>query len=609
MQSFFEELKQRKVFRVAAAYCVVAWVLVQVADTVFPILELPAWTVRLVTILLILCFPVALILAWAFELTPDGIKRDQDASLERSGAQKRRPQAALLGLGIASAAAALFATHTLVRNGEEPAQDPVIVDPSVAVLPFVNMSADPEQDYFSHGIAEELLNHLARIDDLRVAGRTSSFAFSGSGENLREIGEALDVSHILEGSVRKAGNRVRISVKLINAPDGFELWSNAYDRQLEDVFAIQEEIARSVANALSVTLGVNSEVFGAGGTTDFEAFDAYLAGLALENRFGTDNILGAIGHFERAVDFDPDYAEAWGELAFTYGLAAILIGERSDEWETRARAALDRTRQIAPDSVAAFLGEAQLHERNREWRLAEAAFLNAIQRAPRNYNANIGYGSFLGTVGRSQEAIDYLRRASRAEPLFLAPVAILGDMHQYGGNLSEAAILYERGSELIGNRSSILISRMVTAMIEEDRATLTEILEQGTSRDDVSPDVLALRQRMLEMLDSPLDARTALHRFANDPDFLADNPFARQSLAIWASYHADDELALEIWRNLLQSSKFTPYAFWSPVHGDMRRLPRFTELIAELGLISYWQGGAAPSDYCRVADSGGVECQ
>jgi TolB-like protein len=250
MAGFFEELKRRNVFRVAIAYIVVAWLVLQVADVVLPTFQTPDWVMPAFTFLLALGFPVALTFAWAYEMTPEGIKREKEVDRSQSITRNTGRKLDFIIIGVLVVAIAFLAYDEFVI---EPAQEEArttanseasevietdIPEMSVAVLPFVNMSADPDQEYFSDGISEELLNQLVKIRGLQVAGRTSSFAFKGRNEDLRSIADQLNVAHILEGSVRKAGDRVRITAQLVKASDGYHLWSETYDRDLSDIFAI-----------------------------------------------------------------------------------------------------------------------------------------------------------------------------------------------------------------------------------------------------------------------------------------------------------------------------------------------------------------------------------
>lgn len=296
LHPLFSELRRRKVFRVATVYAIAAWALLEMADVLAPALHLPAWTITFVAFVAFLGFPVALIVAWAFEVTPEGVRRTQ--TVEGKGEWKGKP-----GYVVPGALLALIGVGAYAYVGPSPRQG-MNPDPSpdssphgsIAVLPFVNMSADPEQDYFSDGLTEELLNALAQIPDLRVAARTSSFAFKNVGAPVDSIGRVLRVAHVLEGSVRKAGDRVRITAQLIRSESGYHLWSETYDRDLSDIFAVQEEIARAIVGALEFELGSGDRVPVAA-TPSLEAYDTYLRSLALDytNREENETAVGLLG--------------------------------------------------------------------------------------------------------------------------------------------------------------------------------------------------------------------------------------------------------------------------------------------------------------------------
>src|SRR5437870_2103402 len=252
--SFFAELKRRNVYKVAVAYAVVAWLLIQIATQVFPFFEIPNWAVRLVVLLLIFGFPVALVLSWAFELTPEGIKRESEVAA--AGSIKKQTGQKIIGLTIVAATvAAGLMVFQFVRSKSADVSDFVALSPKgVAVLPLINTSGDPSNEYFSDGLSEELIAVLTKIPDLKVIGRSSSLLFKGKSGDSGAIGQKLGVAHLIEGSVRKQGERVRIVAELISAADGRSLWTETYDRELKDVFAVQAEIAKSVAEQMKVKL-------------------------------------------------------------------------------------------------------------------------------------------------------------------------------------------------------------------------------------------------------------------------------------------------------------------------------------------------------------------
>ena len=318
--SFIEELRRRNVFRVAVAYLVSAWVALQLADIVLESIEAPNWVIQAFMLAIGLGFVPALVFAWAFELTPEGIKKEKDVDRNKSITQEtgqRMNRGIIVALTIA---VALLLFDRFVPMGspkpEEGATQEVAAATtpakSIAVLPFVNMSSDTEQEYFSDGISEEILNSLARVKELKVAGRTSSFAFKGQNQDLRQIGETLGVEHILEGSVRKSGAKVRITAQLIQVEDGFHLWSDTYDRELTDVFAIQDEIATAILGQLKAHLlddGTQEEV--AAIRTDSEAFDLYLLARQRMYERMQKPLESASDLLDRVIEIDPNYAPWW----------------------------------------------------------------------------------------------------------------------------------------------------------------------------------------------------------------------------------------------------------------------------------------------------------
>jgi adenylate cyclase len=329
--SIFSELRRRNVFRVAAAYAVVAWALTEVSDTVFPRLGLPDWTVTFVIVLLMLGFPMALFLSWAYELTPDGVRRTEDASpAEAVAGRTGRRLDRLIVVGALVIVALVGAERLWLagRDAPQPAlATPAGSAPSIAVLPFVNMSDDAANVFFSDGISEELLNLLAKIPELRVTSRSSSFSFRDQGLEIPEIAARLGVAHVLEGSVRKAGNRVRITVQLIDVGTDAHLWSGTYDRALHDIFAIQDEIAAAVVAQLKVTLLGEAPKVAA---TDPEAYALYLEGRHLGLLGTGEGYEHSRALLERALAIDPEYAAAWVDLARSY-FNEIALGLRSRE--------------------------------------------------------------------------------------------------------------------------------------------------------------------------------------------------------------------------------------------------------------------------------------
>jgi len=318
VMTFFDELKRRNVFRVGIAYAIATWVLLQITEVITPILGLPDWAPKLIFVILAVGFVPALIFAWAYELTPEGLKKEKDVDRSESITHHtgRKLDFAIIAVLVLAVGLLLADRYT----GQPVSDSQQMVKKSIAVLPFVNISSDKEQEYFSDGITEEILNSLASVKELKVAGRTSSFAFKGQNQDLRRIGELLGVDHILEGSVRKSGTTVRITAQLIQVEDGFHLWSDTYDRELTDVFAIQDEIASEILIQLKAQLLDEERPVLVSRRTDPEVYDLYL--LAKQRLYGRtrQTIELAVELLDQAIAKDPDYAPAFAQR----GIATIF---------------------------------------------------------------------------------------------------------------------------------------------------------------------------------------------------------------------------------------------------------------------------------------------
>src|SRR5947208_3640952 len=342
--NFFAELRRRNVYKVAVAYAVVGWLLIQVATQVFPFLEIPNWAIRLVILLTALGFPVALIIAWAFELTPQGLKRTEAADAARQHSRGGVwimvvVVAAMLSLGVFFLGRYTAGNAAARQNEVAPTSN---AEKSIAVLPLLNESGDPKDEYFSDGLSEELIAALAQISGLKVIGRSSSFRFKGKKDEPKTIGEQLGVSTLLDGTVRKQGQRVRIVAELVNAADGIQLWTRTFDRELKDIFAVQEEIARAVAESLKVTLlGSQRGPAQRGAPSNVEAHNAYLQGHFHFHRRNPEDYRKAVGYFDQAIQLEPDYALACAERSEAWPFIGDLTGQREPAW-SKARSDAER---------------------------------------------------------------------------------------------------------------------------------------------------------------------------------------------------------------------------------------------------------------------------
>jgi len=448
--NFFTELKRRNVYKVAAAYAVVAWLLMQVASQIFPFFEIPNWVVRLVVLLLILGFPVVLIIAWAFEVTPEGIQRTEAA--DAAGQRSRGVVWIYIVLTGTALSVGLFfvgrytAGHATPRLSEAATAIP---QKSIAVLPLVNESGDPRDEYFSDGLSEELIAALAQISGLKVIGRSSSFRFKDGKEEPKTIGEKLGVSTLLEGTVRKQGDRVRIVAELVNAADGIALWTRTFDRELKDIFAVQEEIARAVAESLKVTLlGSNDRSAERAAPNSVEAHNAYLQGHFHFQRRNLEDFRKAVSYFDQAIRLDPDYALAYAERSEAWSFIGDLTGQRATAWPT-AKSDAEKAVAIAPGLAEAHaaLGWVRFFI---DWKFAEG--LSELKRAkelsPANPTANDLLARVIVYLGQVDEAERHARHAVELDPLSVTAQGNLGRVLFVAGKLDEADAVARKAAEL-----------------------------------------------------------------------------------------------------------------------------------------------------------------
>jgi len=447
--SLFEELKRRHVVRVAIAYVVAAWLLVQIATQLFPFFDIPNWAVRLVVILLAIGLPVAVAFAWIYELTPEGIRRTEAADSPGARSEHASRQigrklntliiavlvlaVALLGwrvlalrrasaLSAAAQAAAPASSAVMPAPADTAIPVPAAVpQKSVAVLPFVNDSGQKDEQFFSDGLSQDLITALTQFAGLKVISRDSAFQFRDSKDSSKVIGEKLGVAHLLEGSVQRAGDMVRITATLVNASDGSALWSQRYDKPYKDLFALQDAITQSVADALKAKLltapgaVVQSDRPPSG---NLDAYTAYLRGITDFARADETGVHQAIVAFQRAVAIDPRYAAAWAALSRAWARlgGAYQGGIAQQQAFAQARRAGDKALQLAPDSAAAHTARSYLAFSTSDWREAQSEAQRALQLAPNDGDAKYLYGSVLATHGQCRRAADLVQQALVTQP-------------------------------------------------------------------------------------------------------------------------------------------------------------------------------------------------
>lgn len=469
-RSFFAELRRRNVYKVAVAYAVVAWLLIQAASILFPTFEAPAWVMKVFVAVIVLGFPIALVFSWAFEITPEGLKRESEIETGKSITHHTGRRIVGITVVVAVIAAALFIFQLLrprlTSTSTASATTNALPEKSVAVLAFDNLSDDKGSEYFSDGVSEELLTVLQKIPGLRVAARTSAFSFKGKNATAQEIGQKLGVANLVEGSVRKAGETVRIAARLTKTVSGDEIWSENYTRNLKDVFAVQTELAQTIVEQLRGQLTgsaanptakaqIQAEVTAAarGGTNNVEAHEAYLQGRFFLNRHSEKEVDQGRTAFERAVQLDPQFALAWAGLAQTHIWDcnyATEGGQKSfNAHLAAAREAVNKSLTIEPNLPEALSARATIEINfDSNWKGAAETLRKALALAPQDPTLLAWAGNLASARGDVAQCVDLLQKAVTLDPVnaqlrvFLA--ANLTNLHR----LEEARVEYTRAIEL-----------------------------------------------------------------------------------------------------------------------------------------------------------------
>ena len=576
-KTFFGELKRRNVYKIAVAYIVGGWALSQGIAQVLPVFDVPNWAIRLVVLLIIMGFPIALIVAWAFEVTPEGIKRTEAA--DAAGLRSRGVAWIYVVLIGAALSVGLFfvgrytAGHATSQTREATTTG---TDKSIAVLPLVNESGDPKDEYFSDGLSEELIAALAQISGLKVIGRSSSFRFKDRKEEPKAIGQKLGVSTLLDGTVRKQGDRVRIVAALVNAADGIQLWTQTFDKELKDIFTVQEDIAKAVAQSLQVKLLGTQDKPNQIATNSVEAHNAYLQAHFHRQRGNVEDYRKAFTYFDRAIELDPNYALAYAERAEAWTLIGDLTGERATAYP-KARSDAEKAVAIAPALAEAHaaLGWVRAFV---EWKFAEG--LSELQRAKELSPANPIVSDLLARVivytGRMEEAERQAREAVELDPLSAAAQFTLGRVLFYAGKLDEAEAAGRKMAELQPSAASSHRWQLLIAVQRGDGET-------------------ALREAQLEPDDGFRAFGLALARYILGDKKAADAALAdlvargREGLAyqiaqVYAVRGEKDE-AFE-WLQIAFDNHdgAMPSLLVDPVLRGLRDDPRYKNLVAKVGL-------------------------
>ena len=466
--NFFAELKRRNVYKVAVAYAVVAWLLIQAASILFPTFDAPTWAMKVLVALLVLCFPVALVLSWAFEITPEGIKLESEIDPKKSITRATGRKIVGLTIAVAIVAAGMFLfqllrtpAHSRVEGGAPATPNdvtsglaearPSIPAKSIAVLPFDNLSRDPDNAYFCEGVQDEILTRLAKVADLKVISRTSTQRFKAAPNDLREIAKQLGVAHILEGSVQKASDQVRVNVQLVNALTDAHLWAETYDRKLTDIFAVETEIAKTIADTLQAKLsGSEQHAIAARPTENAEAHQLYLKGRFFWNKRTGNDLKKSIDYFQQAIAADPNYALAYAGVADAYVfLPGYTAGTPRDCYPKAIAAAkkaleLDDTLAEAHTTLAIAIWLYAF-----DFSQAITEFQRAIALNPNYAIAHQQYGNILLTaLGRFDEAIAQGKRAVELDPLSLVINSDLGVDYYFARRYDEAIAQLRKALEM-----------------------------------------------------------------------------------------------------------------------------------------------------------------
>lgn len=463
---------------------------------------------------------------------------------------------------------------------------------SVAVLPFEDLSADGDQQYFADGITEELINALTRVRDLKVTGSASAFRLDGQRGSPARIGTMLGVEHILEGSVRRAGEDVRVSARLIDVGSGRHVWARTFERRVDDIFVIQDEIAAAVAGALQITLGVGEVGRRPGMTHDPDAYDEYLRAFSLHLRFERASLPLAIEHLERAVAIDPTFSVAWALLNNVCANAALLFPERADDWRVKAAESLERARSLSPDAPDVLVRSSiDLVERGRllDAGAVHARAVSAFSRSGIGGEAAAARGYLLLSAGRIREAIDAFGQAQAIDPLVPAYTYGLGSAYLAAADFDAALDEADRGLELDGFEPLFRSAALMTALARGDRVEIGKRLESLAPLDagaDVDRELGAL-------LDDPAAAVAQVRALAGTSGF-AEKP----RLAQWAAHFGEPELALDLVAGVPAPYLLSNGTLWRPSFRDVRKLPAFKDVVRQFGLVDYWRAYGW-SDLCR----------
>lgn len=610
--SLFAEIRRRNVARVVAAYAALSWLVIQIAETTFPAFGLGEGAIRIVIIVLAIGLIPAIIFSWAFELTPDGIRRESEvdhAAPDVRQMAKRLDRLVMVALALAigffsidkfvldparDAEELAIATEQAREAGRTEAIE-IVRDSSIAVLPFQDLSPTGDQQYFGDGLAVDLINQMGMVPELRVTGKTSAFSFRGKNATVREIGETLNVGHVLDGSVSKAGERIRISVQLTDTRTDTNLWSETYDRQLGDIFDIRDDITVRVYDRMTIEFARLQEQ---SLRTDPEAYDLTLRARSVFQQGSTEGDQQAADLLHRALEIDPDYVPAMLSMVLvSYQL--MTHGVISDEEQNRLSIEMvDRVLALDPDNGAALTfvawGDWETH---LDYESAARKFSAALQTAPGDLTLTRGAGTFARSIGRHAESIALLERCVVADPKNLICLFQLAQSYLWGNRLDEALEAHRRTQTLSGRKNNAYYVMLTLLLMGNPDQALVELDAESVGQD--SPQMLAARAMIMHDLGRIEESRAALQEIVDQLEANADDHTYRDQAYLVAeayawigdiesafqwlerAYQLDETYGIQgywfhriaflpIWRNLHSDPRWDE--FWSRVNFSQARL-------------------------------------
>jgi adenylate cyclase len=590
--NFFSELRRRNVYKVAVAYAVVAWLLLQAASIFLPAFDAPPWVMKIFIIAIIFGFPVALIFSWAFEITPEGIKLESEIDPNKSNTRRTGRKIVALTIALAVVAAGLFvyqlvrpASRSILEGGAPAMPDapglagarPSIPEKSIAVLPFVDLSQARDQEYFCDGISEEILDALAKIEGLRVVARTSSFSFKGKNADVSEIAQKLNVQNVLEGSLRREGNRVRVSAQLVDAHNGFHVWSDTFERELQGVFAVQDEITRAIVDALKIKLAIAPS---AQLQPNSEAHDLYLQGLYFSNKSGEEDLRRSLDFFQRALHKDTNYAKAWTGIAKAWEWLADVYVKPLEAYPAMRTAA---AKAIALDEKEAeahvYLGDSQ---RVLNWDVAgcDAELKRALQLDPNCGIAHVFTALSIASQGGAEAAaLMHIREAVKVDPLSPIISSFAGFIDIAYGRLDEAVAEGRRTQSLDPN---YLYQGSQLAVAYREKGMFAEAVELYKKAGEVT----GIPQPGLAITYAKMGRRSDAERVLNEvKTFAATHYFAGEEIASIYVALGDNDAAFQWLERAYNEHSGSLHGIvarpiFRPLHSD----PRFAALLKRIGL-------------------------